>query len=120
MTVTILDINYTNAIYGGGTPPLMLDFHGNPRIPKGSPDLRSRIAMGRLRCYDNDAPRAELFGLRSIRSAVFSPNTDARYKVAGSILTPGSLNNTVTISISDGGTTPFGSLNMSFFVAGDI
>ena len=120
MVVTLLDIDYTDSIYGGGNPPLMIDFHGNPRIPKNSPETRSRISMGRLRAYTGDAVKAEVFGLKSIRSALFTPNTAARYKVAGSILAAGSLNNTVTITIIDGGTSAFGSLNMSFFAAGDI
>jgi|GEM_PF-5124159 len=119
MTVTLLDVDYTDSVYGGNTPTLMLNFNGNPRMPN-TQEKRSRISIGRVRAYNGDAIKSEVFGLRSIRSAIFTPNTGARYKVGGSILAPGSLNNTVTISIIDGGTTAYGSLNMSFFVAGDI
>ena len=117
MAITILDVNSTNAFYGGKNPQLMFDFNAPQAL--NNDQKRHRVVTGRIKAYDGDTIKAGDIGLRTIRSIVFTPVT--AMQVGGSLSKLGSQNNSVTIDLAQKGTTTATAsfTFLTYFAAGD-
>jgi len=118
MAITILDLDWNDSVKGGRNPPMSFDF--NPSQAGQIGQKRYRQVMGRMKAYDGDTIKAEQIGLRSIRSAIFTPY-DSTAKCGGSVKYAGSQNNIVTLDVAQGATTAFATFSFfNFLIAGDI